>query len=130
MKRENLLKKIRAGAKRCVIYVPEWADEGHEPVKLFFTPQTPADEIEVQNMLTGLDMPAGSEATYSTVALLVQKLEDDTGAKVFVPGDINDLMNQKSSLIARIARQISSGESFDDKVENAKKPSATPEASS
>lgn len=123
MNRDFIKKRLREPQQRRFVYVPEFADEGQDPPKLYFTPVTPADEACIGNMLDGLDIEKGERQIYSALATLIQKFEFEDGEKVFQAGEIHLMaQNLKSALVTRLLNEISLGEGhYPDAVEKAKK---------
>lgn len=126
MDRQSILKQLQQRPPRKALVIPEFT-QGEEKAIFFASAITPNDELEVESILSGIEMTPGQRNTYHGVALLIHKLEFEDGSPVFERGDLNLMVqNVPSQLITRIYRKISllPGH-YGEEVQKAKKPSET-----
>jgi hypothetical protein len=94
------------------IEVPEWGDENGTPAVLMFEPFT----INEQKTLRKI---AKDDETEFVVRLVIMKVMDESGNKVFDLSDKPTLMNKVDpNIIIRIAGAITAAESVEDMVGN------------
>jgi hypothetical protein len=116
MKREDFLKALEKPIKRGVIYVPELG----EGAKFYATPLTPRDEIEVDKLISEMDLEPHEIDVYKGLAHLIVKAEDEDGEKLLSSAHFPILLDKGSAFIGRIVTEMSEG-SFVDQVEDEKK---------
>lgn len=132
MSRKAFLKNIRKPAQRVSLTIPEWLDEEEKPLKVFFTPNTPADEVAVADLIASAGVENHQSGIYHSAFSLIHKLEDEKGRSLMTPGDLNDLMDSPSAIVGRIARHIGlgTGDDIEEMIEEEKKPSEATESDS
>mgnify|MGYP001181400836 CR=1 FL=1 len=87
------------------IEIEEWGDENGQPMIAYSSPFTLKDQGRLQYLTE-------KQSAADTLAeLLIMKLVDDNGDKLFTIDDKNALRNDvDASVVARIANQVMSGD--------------------
>lgn len=108
-----LQRQRAAMANELTLYVPEWSEDGENPMEVKYTPICPADSARARSLAGKPDSP---DYLYRYgVAMVSIKVRTSDGEPLFSEKEIGSAMKSlDSAVVDRVLNQITAKETFED----------------